>query len=68
MSNYIARLIPFIMLGIAIVAFVFGLILLTYLFVFGAIVGLVLFAVSWIKAKLSSKKQMTKRGRTIDQR
>lgn len=72
MPNFFARLVPFVMLGIALVAFFFGLILLTYLFVFGAIVGLVLFAILWIRDKFFRGKQVTTRktsprqGRTID--
>lgn len=73
MPNFFARLVPFILLGIAIVAFAFGLILLTYLFVIGAIVGLTLFLISWIRNKFFPNKNMTKpqqsqrrKGRTID--
>lgn len=70
MANFIAKLIPFILLGVALVAFAFGLLLLTYLLFFGALIGLVLFAVSWIKQKFFASKDLTKRssksGRIID--
>ncbi|MHB1946695.1 MAG: hypothetical protein ACYCQI_01100 [Gammaproteobacteria bacterium] len=70
MPNFFARLVPFLFLGIAIVAFAFGLILLTYLFVFGAIVGLTLFLIVWIRDKFFPSKSLTKpqkrKGRTID--
>ena len=69
MQNLFARLVPFIFLGIAIVAFIFGLMLLTYLFVFGALVGLVLFTVAWIRQKFFASKQISvpkRRGQTID--
>jgi hypothetical protein len=73
MRNFLARFIPFVFLGIAIVAFAFGFLLLMYLFIFGALVGLVLFTFSWIKAKFFRSKQMVrtqkqppKQGRTID--
>lgn len=67
MQNFFARLIPFVLLGMAIVAFAFGLLLLTYLLIFGALVGLALFAISWIRDKFFAKKQLTKsRGRTIE--
>ncbi len=72
MSNFFAKLVPFILFGIAIVAFAFGLILLMYLLVFGAIVGLTLYVIAWIKDKFFPSKQMTaykrkeKQGRTID--
>lgn len=72
MNTLIARIIPFIFLGIALVALVFGLILLAYLFIAGAFVGLVLFAIAWIRdtyfsSKSLSKPNNTKRqGRTIE--
>lgn len=72
MSNFFAKLVPFILFGIAIVAFAFGLVLLMYLLVFGAIVGLALYVIAWIKDKFFRSKQMTtykhkeKQGRTID--
>lgn len=66
--NIFAKIIPFILLGMAIVAFAFGLLLFTYLLIFGAIVGLILFVIAWIKERFFSKKQVTRRtpGRTID--
>lgn len=70
MPNFFARLVPFIMLGIAIVAFAFGLILLTYLFIFGAFVGLTLYLIAWIRERFFPNKNLTKpqkrKGRTID--
>jgi len=73
MQNVFAKLIPFIIAGIAIVAFAFGLLLLTYLLIFGAIIGLILFTVSWIRRKFFASKHMTKpttkqseKGRIID--
>jgi len=72
MRNFIAKLIPFILLGIAIVAFGFGLVLLTYLLFFGAIIGLIMFFIAWIKERFFPSKHLIKprhtikRGRTID--
>ena len=72
MSNFFAKLIPFLMIGIAIVAFAFGLILIAYLVIFGAMVGFALFLIAWIKQRFFSSKKMTKSqrdpksGRTID--
>jgi len=63
------RIIPFIMIGIALVAFAFGIFLLAYLFFFGAIVGLALFIVSWLRSKFFPPKNLTptkKSGRVID--
>jgi hypothetical protein len=71
MNRLLSQLVPFLLLGIAIVAFAFGIMLLAYLFLFGAIVGLILFIATWIKQKLFPTKTLTrphriKRGRTID--
>jgi hypothetical protein len=66
MKNLYAKI---IMLGIALVAIFYGLILLAYLFVFGATVGLILFAVAWIKAKYFASRSISvpkRTGRTID--
>ncbi len=69
MQKILATIMPFILLGIALVAFFLGLMLLAYIFVFGAIVGLVLYAATWIKEKFFPSKSIVKRkssGRTID--
>lgn len=63
----INRIAPFILLGIAIVAFVLGMVLLAYILIFGALVGMALFVISWIKTKFFQPKKPVKRiGRTID--
>lgn len=61
MRNLMARLIPFFMLGIALVALFFGLVLLAYLFVFGALVGIVLFLINWVKVKFFPANTIVKR-------
>jgi hypothetical protein len=69
MKSLYAKIMPFIMLGIGLVALFFGLMLLAYLFVFGAILGLILFVVSWVKMNYFAPKKSTPpvcRGRTID--
>jgi hypothetical protein len=71
MQRLLNRLIPFFLIGIALLAFAFGIFLLAYLFLFGAAVGLVLFFINLIKEKffqptLSNKPKKTKQGRTID--
>jgi len=69
MQKLFAKITPFIVLGIAIVAFIFGLVLLSYLLFFGAMVGLALFAFTWIKEKFFPPKALTrpkKHGRTLD--
>lgn len=72
MNKFFEKLVPFLLLGMAIVAFVFGLLLLTYLFLFGAAVGLVLFLITWIRQRFFGKKEVIsykvtrKKGRVID--
>lgn len=70
MKNLFAKLVPFFLIGIAIVAFSFGIVLLIYLLFLGAIVGLVLFLINFIKEKFFPQKRNTsptkKPGRTID--
>ncbi len=71
MQKLLSQLAPFVLMGIAIVAFAFGIILLAYLFLFGALIGLILFVISWIKHKFFSTKttvtkHQAKEGRIID--
>lgn len=64
---------PFILLGLAIVTLFFGLILFAYLFIFGAIVGVILFALAWIRQYFFPAKHIIirqpppdKKGRTFE--
>lgn len=70
MQKLIQSIVPFIILGVAIVAFAFGVFLLSYLLLFGALVGLVLFIITWIRDKFfspkMSKKHIKKSSRIID--
>lgn len=70
MASFISKLLPFIFLGIAIVAIAFGMLLLFYLFAIGALVGLILFIATWIRDKFFPPKKLPKptrkSGRTID--
>jgi len=72
MQSFMARLLPFIFLGILLVLVVVGVILFSYLLLFGAMVGLILFGVAWIKGLFSRNKQKypaayhKKQGRIID--
>ncbi len=65
------RIIPFIFLGIFIVLLVVGFIIFSYLLIFGALVGLVLFVLNWLREKLFPQKELKlpekkRKGRTID--
>lgn len=70
MQRFLNQLIPFLMLGVALVAFAFGIIILAYLFFFGAIIGMILFLITWIRQKFfkpkTEIKQKNKPGRIID--
>ena len=72
MQKLIKSLSPFVFIGIAMVAFAVGFIMLAYLLVFGAVIGLVLFLVNWLRAKLATHKKaptykpIPKSGRVID--
>jgi hypothetical protein len=71
MQRFLNQLIPFIFIGIAIVAFAFGIMLLAYLFFFGAIIGMILFLISWVRQKFFPPKTIVvkpknKSGRIID--
>lgn len=71
MQRLINQLIPFVLIGFVLVAFAFGIFLLAYLLLFGAIVGFILFGISWIRAKFFASKQLKptrrpRKGRTFD--
>jgi hypothetical protein len=70
MNKLLSKIVPFLILGMALVALAFGIMLLVYLFFFGAIVGIVLYTFMLIRDKFfPSKKPPTtlkKQGRTID--
>ena len=60
------------MMGVAVIAFAFGIMLLAYLFLFGAIIGTFLYFVSWIRSKFrrpmpdTLHKRKENQGRIID--
>lgn len=49
MKRFLNQLLPFVMIGIALIAFGFGIMLLAYLFFFGAILGFILFVINWVR-------------------
>ena len=71
MKRVVDNLLAFIFLGMGIVALIAGIILFSYLLLYGAIVGIILFMILWLKERFfPSKKitpqQPTKPGRIID--
>lgn len=72
MKKLADSLIGFIFLGMTIVAFIVGLIILSYILIYGAIVGIVLYAFFKLKEKFFPTQKIQKRstekpiGRIID--
>ncbi len=70
MGRFLAKIMPFFVLGLMIVIFVVGFVLLSYLLIFGALIGFVLFTIAWLREKLFPTKRITvtkpKEGRIID--
>ena len=67
--RFLNRLIPFLLAGIFLAVMAFGLVLLAYLFLIGTLVGMVLFAVSWIRERFftpKKKQPLQPSGRIID--
>lgn len=54
------RFLSFVFLGILIVFFAIGIILLSYILIVGAVVGMLIFAAVWIKEKLFPGKYIAK--------
>lgn len=73
MNKLFKQITPFIFIGAALVALTFSIFILAYLLLFGAFVGIILFALNWLRArfltpgKISSLEQYKNRsGRIID--
>lgn len=71
MKKMLAKIVPFLFLGMMLVILIVGFILLSYLLIWGAIIGLVLFLIAWVREKLFPSRQLTKTdkstsGRIID--
>ena len=72
MRRLILLLFPFFFLGCLAVLFVVGFILFFYLVVAGALVGLILFLIAWVRERFFTTKQAKKiiispkRGRTFE--
>ena len=59
MNNLTSKIVSFLFLGMMLVILVAGFVLLSYLLIWGAIVGLVLFVIAWLREKLFPSRQMT---------
>lgn len=60
MSKLMRQIIPFIILGMVLIALAFVTVLFLYLLIFGAAVGLILFSISWIRQRFFSSKHLVK--------
>jgi uncharacterized membrane protein len=66
-NKWISTAVSFLVLGMSLVALAFGLMLLFYLLLFGAIVGAALFVVAWVRERFFLKKEShSKTGRIIE--
>lgn len=73
LNKFFVRIIPFIGLGIFLILLAVGFVIFSYLLIFGAILGLVIFAFYWVYNLLTGRNKpnmprpaQTRRGRTID--
>lgn len=69
MNRLFRQITPFLIAGIGIAAFIFGMMLLMYLILFGILVGSVLYLANWIRLKFFPPKQPSAKksaGRVID--
>jgi hypothetical protein len=67
--RFLNRIIPFLIAGMILVMLAFGMVLLAYIFLIGTVVGIALFAVSWIRERFFTrppKPPAQKQGRFID--
>lgn len=70
-ERFAAKLLPFLGMGVFIVLFIFGLMVLSYVLIIGAVIGLILFLINYIRTKFSHTHKKPHhlhqhRGRTID--
>ncbi len=54
--NFLKQLLPYISLGIFIVLVIIGILFLSYILIIGAIIGLALFIIGYLKAKFFPTK------------
>ncbi|MFZ2315010.1 MAG: hypothetical protein WAW86_05050 [Gammaproteobacteria bacterium] len=72
MRRLLNQLMPFFILGVAVIVFLFGIMLLAYLFLFGALVGIIFYLFNKIRDYFYPRKNLTvpptshKSGRIID--
>ena len=71
MRHLLRHLTPFLLLGIALFAFTLGVMLFAYLFLFGVLVGLLLYCITWVREKFFHPKptfsiKKPSNGRIID--
>jgi hypothetical protein len=72
MRSWLAPLFPFLCLGTMLALVIVGIVLFSYLLIFGAIMGSILFIIAWIKSLVIQRKPpnppilQPKTGRIID--
>lgn len=70
----LARVMPFLVLGLIIVLFIIGIFVFSYVLIFACLVGFILFVVAWVRDKVTGRRKMNSNqppqktpGRIIDQ-
>ncbi len=66
MNSFFSRLAPFIYLGIMLAILIAGIVIFSYLLILGALLGVVLFSIAWIKERFFSSKKRQQSGRIIE--
>lgn len=70
MRRLFNKLMPFLIAGIMLAVMAFGIVLLAYLFLIGTVIGMILFAINWVRERYFSppKKEPPRQpsGRVID--
>ena len=67
MQKFIERFMPFLVMGIAIVVGIVGIIFLSYVLIWGALIAGILYLVAWISSKFKKQaKNEERKGRTIE--
>lgn len=67
-NHFLSRLLPFLGIGIFLVVIIIALIFLSSLFLLGAIIGLILFIIAYVKKRFFSakKSEIVPKSKTYD--
>lgn len=68
MQNFLQRFMPFLMIGMAVVVVIIGIFFLSYVLIWGVLIALVLYLVTWVSEKFKKNGQGkgSHKGRVIE--